>query len=952
MADAGPFRTASRGSREAERTRAARRDVDRARYGAAVSEMVGRAREAEAIDRFAGRLPDGPVGLVIEGEPGIGKTTLWSAAVRAAEAQGYRVLQARPVESEAELSFAALNDLVGGAFDEVRGDLPQPQSAALEVALLRRAADAPTDPRTIATALTGVFQALGARRPLVIAIDDAQWLDPATRRALEFAVRRLPQRVGVVVTSRAFADTTTPLGLDRALDSERFEHVVLGPLSMAALHHVVDQALTIKLSRPTLVRVAETSGGNPFFAVEIARAIGRDGVAHPADPIPLSGVLRDLVSERLSRLSAPAWEAALVSAALSHPTGTNVAAALGSAEAAAALLEAEEAGILGWDGDRLRFTHPLLASAIYGSVAAGRRRALHRRLADVVNEPEERARHLARGITTADERVAQEIEDAAGLAERRGAPEAAGELFEAACRLTPAERREELARRMLGRAVALETTGDLDGASALARDVAERAPTASLRARALLQLGSLVTYTGTLEARLAYQEHALTEGGDDPTLRVEILLALFEQIGVDAVKAAARATEATALLREDGDPALLARAKIHLFIVEAILGHGARSELLAEALRTEDRAAGRPLLYPLIWFHWVDDLEATRTRYRLQEDHVRDLGDVIGVAELGEFLAMAEFRAGNWDLAERTIEEACASLAQFEVRGPATASFADRSVIDAHRGRLERARRTVDDIVDDERIDLIWRMVGHSAQGAIEFCAGNNDAADRAWTAMRDEARLIGWTDNLDDRSEPDHVESLIALGKLDDARRILDHLEWRGRTLPRPWIGATLPRARALVLAAQGTLDDAIAVLDATPEISALPFERARLLLVRGQIERRANRKLAARDSLSAALSTFERLGSPPWEQRTRAELERLGLRHRAPDELSATERRIAELTASGMTNRQVAEAAFVSPKTVEANLARVYQKLGIRSRAELGARMAAEPGVGEGQT
>jgi len=211
---------------------------------------------------------------------------------------------------------------------------------------------------------------------------------------------------------------------------------------------------------------------------------------------------------------------------------------------------------------------------------------------------------------------------------------------------------------MLGRAVALETTGDLDGALALARDVAERAPTASLRARALLQLGSLVTYTGTLEARLAYQERALTEGGDDPTLRVEILLALFEQIGVDAVKAAARATEATPLLRDDADPALLARAKIHLFIVEAILGHGARSELLAEALRIEDRATGRPLLYPLIWFHWVDDLEATRTRYRLQEDHFRDLGDVIGVAELGEFLAMAEFRAGNWDLAERTIEEA------------------------------------------------------------------------------------------------------------------------------------------------------------------------------------------------------------------------------------------------------------------------------------------------------
>jgi DNA-binding NarL/FixJ family response regulator len=915
--------------------------------------MIGRAREAESIGRFLERLPTGPVGLVIEGEPGIGKTTVWAAAVRAAEARGYRVLQARPVESEAELSFAALSDLVGGAFDEVRGDLPRPQSHALEVALLRRAADAPTDPRTTATALVGVFQSLGARRPLVIAIDDAHWLDPATRRALEFAVRRLPQRVGVLITSRARSDAATPLNLDRALESERSEHLTLGPLSLEALHRVIDQALTTRLSRPTLIRVAETSGGNPFFAVEIARAIGHGGVALASgDPIPLSRVLRDLVNERLSRLSASAREVSLVSAALSHPTSTNVRTALGSADATAALLEAEEAGILDWDGDRLRFMHPLLASAIYGSVAAGRRRALHRRLAEVVLEPEERARHLARGITAPDERVAQEVEDAAGLAGRRGAPEAAAELYEAACRLTPEPRREELSRRMLGRAEALATAGDLDGAGALAHEVAEGAPTGSLRAQALLLLGSLVTYTGTLEARLAYQERALTEAGNDPTLRVEILLALFEQIAVDAVKAAARATEATNLLRDDGESALLARAQMNLFIGEAILGRGARSELLTEALGIEDRTAGRPLLYPLIWFSWVDDLEATRTRYRLQEAHFRDLGDVIGVAELGEFLAMAEFRAGDWDLAEGLIEDACASLAQFDLRGPATASFADRSMIDAHRGRIDRARRTVDDIVDDERTDLFWRMVSHSAQGAIEFCDGSHEAADRAWTAMRDEARLIGWMDNLDDRSEPDHVEALIALGRLDDARRILDHLEWRGRTLPRPWIDATLPRAQALVLAAQGSLDAALAVLDAAPEIAALPFERARLLLVRGQIERRVNRRLAARESLSAALSTFERLGSPPWEHRARAELERLGLRHRAPDELSATERRIAELTASGMTNRQVAEAAFVSPKTVEANLARVYQKLGIRSRAELGARMAEKPGIGEGQT
>ena len=217
---------------------------------------------------------------------------------------------------------------------------------------------------------------------------------------------------------------------------------------------------------------------------------------------------------------------------------------------------------------------------------------------------------------------------------------------------------------------------------------------------------------------------------------------------------------------------------------------------------------------------------------------------------------------------------------------------------------------------------------------------------------MRAEARAVGWIDFLDDRSEPDHVEALVALGRLDEARGVLEHLEWRGRTLPRSWIDAGLPRARALVLAAEGKLEEALAIVDAAPAILALPFEAARLLLVRGQIERRANRKLAARASLTEALGAFEALGSPPWAQRARDEIARLGLRHRAPNELTESERRIAELAAAGMTNRQVADASFVSPKTVEANLARVYQKLGIRSRAELGARLSAKSGDAGTQT
>ena len=233
-------------------------------------------------------------------------------------------------------------------------------------------------------------------------------------------------------------------------------------------------------------------------------------------------------------------------------------------------------------------------------------------------------------------------------------------------------------------------------------------------------------------------------------------------------------------------------------------------------------------------------------------------------------------------------------------------------------------------------------MVCHSALGVVEFFAGNHRAADQAWTAMRAEARAVGWIDCMDDRSEPDHIEALVALGRSDEALLLLGHLEWRGRTLPRPWIEASLPRARALVLAAQGRLADALAAVEAAPDARALPFERGRLLLVKGQLERRTRQKLAAKDSLNEALRIFEALGSPPWAGRARDEIARLGLRHRPANELTGSERQIAELAAAGMTNRQVAELAFVSPKTVEATLARVYRKLDIRSRAELGALMS----------
>jgi DNA-binding CsgD family transcriptional regulator len=412
---------------------------------------------------------------------------------------------------------------------------------------------------------------------------------------------------------------------------------------------------------------------------------------------------------------------------------------------------------------------------------------------------------------------------------------------------------------------------------------------------------------------------------------------------LSAGKALVHADAAIQLLREDREPELLAEALMRRVLAEALLGGDPPRELVERGLALE--AGGRPNPIPLLWFQYVDDFDDARARYAAEDHWYREHGeDPLHGNRLGE-LALVELRAGQWDLAEQHAELGCTMAEQPLVSGPPTMPFASRSLADAHRGRVERGRSTLLPLVEEaERTGKAWWAANLlSALGFVEFAAGEHEAADRALTRMRELVDSMGIVDALFDRSEPFHIESLVALGELDRARTALERLEERGRALPRPWIVATLPRARAFVFAADGDVHGALAALDEldADAASELPFELGCTLLLEGRLHRRANQKRAAADALRRALELFEQLGAPTWLEHAGTELARVGLRHRSPDELTATELQIAQLAATGLTNRQVAEAAFVSPKTVEANLARVYRKLGIHSRAELGARM-----------
>jgi DNA-binding NarL/FixJ family response regulator len=916
--------------------------------------IVGREVELGAIERFLARVREGAAALLIEGEAGIGKTTVWLEAVRAGHARGFQVLEIRPSESEAQLSYVGLADLLGRVFDATRTALPNVQERALAAALLREEADQAADPRTTATAFVAVLAHLAASGPVLLAIDDVQWLDSASERALSFAARRLPPRVGLLLTRRVERPSDMPLGLERVSPEAWVERVVPGPLSLAALHHLIKGRLGWSLPRPLLARLSETSGGNPFFALEIARALGRDAAEHRAgDPLPVPRNLEELVAARLRRLSDTARQASLAAAALSRPTPAAIAAAVApGGDGRGALVEAEEAGVLVSDGGRVRFSHPLLASIVYASASGERRRALHERLAAIVEDPEERARHLALCTTEPDPAIAAQLEDAARGAATRGAQQAAAELFAASRRLTPPQRTDDAARRALGEASALLAAGDVDGARALAEPLAATAR-GSLRGRALYLLGEIGWISGSKTAT-ENLEAVLSAAPDDADLTAQAYHKLVNYtVAHDPARAIRYADGAMQSLDPDRQAGALASVVFDRFWATLMLGQGPQRSLFEQWRELEDRAGPEspktPI--PLIYFICIDDFEAARARHALEDEWYRDRGEEGWRAERLAHLAFAELRAGNLQLAETYIEKSCSVIAQLERPGPWAMPFRLRSFVDACAERTERARQTVLPLLEeaDRAGRAFWAALLLSTLGFVEFLGGDHRAADEALTGMHERAEAIGAKDLIPDRSEPFHIESLLALDEPLRARAVLERLEERGLAFPRLWITTTLPRARALILAADGDFDAAFDALDALDleAASKLPFDLAWTLLVRGRLHRRVKQKRAAADALGQALGLFERLGMPAGVERARAELGRVGLR-RAPEELTVSELRVAELAAAGLTNREVASAAFMSPKTVQANLTRVYRKLGIRSRAELGARMAEERAAG----
>jgi DNA-binding CsgD family transcriptional regulator len=911
--------------------------------------VVGREPELAAVGEFLAGLAGGPAVLVLAGEPGIGKTTVWRAGVAAAQARGFEVLACRPAPAEVRLSYAGLADLLTGVDAAAVAPLPDPQRRALDVALLREVGDqSAPDPRPVAAGLLSILDGLAARGPVLVAIDDLQWLDEATRRVVEFAVRRCTGGIGVLVARRPDGQTPHIAGL-RPRNPDRARVLPIGPLSLGALHHVVARRTGQALPRPALVRLAQASGGNPLFALELARSadMRRPGRA----PLPAS--LRAVVQDRLRRLDTPVREALFVAGALARPQVDLIERALGEAGAGATLTllgAAEDAGVVELSGDgTVGFTHPLLAAAAYADATPSRRRVLHRRLSSVVIDGEERARHLALAAVGPEPEAVAALDRAAGHARRRGAPAAAAELLELAIGLGA----DDPSRRLQAAHDHFHA-GDPDRARELLEVTVAALPPGPARAEACMLQARVRLATGSATDASELLEQALAESAPDAALRCAVALERcfvdFHRGRLDTLRPAAIAVEAAT---QTGDDGLLAEALSAEAMSRVLVGEPSDERAFARALQLEDperrsRAMTWPTLLAALVARWCGRLDAARRGFAAARQRALDQG---ADSELWLVLPQAisaACAAGDLETAHCFAEELAEHAQLLGTTQSQAFAAAAHAELYAWEGRVEEVRPAA-----RRALALFERS------GAAPFSLITVGALGMAELSLDDHAAAAGCmapgiaamaSTVVHEPSVfpflPDAVEALVALGRFDEAERLAALLEACGRRPERPWAEAVGARCRALLRAARGDLDGAAAAFEhalaAHDRLPELRYDRARTLLASGRLHRRRNRRRAAGRALGEAARLFDAVGCRQWAATARRELDRLGLKPGAGHDLTPTEERVAELAGSGMTVREVAAALIVSPKTVEAHVTRIYRKLGIHTRAELGAVIA----------
>ena len=906
--------------------------------------LVGRDAEQQQLDRLLRQAQGGSGSvLVLRGEPGIGKTALVEYV--AACAGSMRVLRATGVEAERELAFAGLYSVLHPLVGYL-ARLPGRQAEALRGALGQGYAGAPPERLAVAAGTHGLLTAAAEDRALLVLVDDAHWLDPASGEALLFALRRLDRdAVGCVMTLRA--GMPVPAGLP-CHD--------LGGLQREAAAQLVQAITGISPAPAVAGRLHAETRGNPLALVELAAALtaGQLGGAEmPAVPLQPGAAIRQRFTARLDQLSPSARVTLLVAAAAERCPAAQVTAAAARLDSggSSALGEAESAELVCVTGDGVEFAHPLLRSVSYHAAAPAQRRAAHRALADVLagRDAERAAWHLAAAATGPDEAAAAALDTAAGLAAGKGAPLAAASAWERAADLSSTA--EARAARLAKAAEAGLAGGDLERVRRLTRTMPAAGQLA--RARLLAVKGRLHLVTGEMAvAQQVLQEAADLAANSDRRLAVELIAgSVTAAVEAGLFEEASRAADRMVGQAERSD-------ETARFLAD--LAHGGLAWRRGDAeqgMHLIRRAASRLEADPDLSLradHQIDVAAAWCAtgyldRARPYADRAVELARREGaVGRLPDALQWAAGmckETGRWaqalayggqalDLAQATGQAYLACNALVII-----------AEIEAAQGRDEdclQHAQDADRLAGEAGLRLL-QVRARLSPALLDFGRGRLEEAIARYEEVRRMA--AGWGIAHPYYSPlADLIEAYARAGAVDRARALLpEYLALvPGDVNPPP--AARAARCRGII--GDGDFDDHFRVAIALHERSDIVFQHARTHLAYGERLRRVQRRRDARVQLRAAAGIFERLDARPWAERAQAELrasgETMTSAGQGGEQLTPQELQIALLVSQGRTNAEVGHAVFLSTRTVEFHLSRAFRKLGVASRTELTCRLA----------
>ncbi len=909
---------------------------------------VPREPEWRAVADLCDRALRGPAALVVEGEAGIGKTTLMLAAIEHATRAGFTVLSAHGSHAEVGYAYAPVADLLDGVDDATLAALPPRQRLALDGAPGGLGIGGPgTDERVVGAAFCAVVEQLRARSPVLLAVDDAQWLDPSSRAVIGFAVRRLVERTALLATVRVGSEPD-PAGTPSWPTVARPDILTrtrMRPLSVGGVQALIAARWGRMLPRPAITRIHHISGGNPMFVLELARAEFEDGRASSELPEGLVALVRG----RLGALPPDVHAVLLAAACAASPTVEILSRVTEVApERVVELIESVEAlDVVVLDGHHVRFTHPLFATGVYADAAPSQRRRTHRALAEIVDHPELRARHLALSATTGNPATLTALDAAADALAARGALAAAAELVDLAINLGDTPQRRIRSAELHFR------SGSVSAARSHLLAALDALPAGSLRALALAQLGAVKAYDDDLPGAIETLTEASAQATDAPGLRLMCQVRLSLALGVadrmaEAVETACRAV---ALAEELDAPGLRSQGLALWVTATFIQGEGVHRDALRTAVQLEDPLSGattslRATATQAVISAYIGDLETADAQIRAVRHAIATDGTEIDLVWVDNRITAIEIWSGRYTQAAHTAHAAVQRAEQLGARLSLATAWTKRATVAAFQGRDHDARADAHAAIEAASAMGAGRLIKEPSR-VLAFLAVSRGDYSAALAVLRP---LL---DKFDPPREleieggehlPDAIETLTALGYLDEAEALADALQTHGAQRDRPWMMAVGARGRGMILAARADLPAAQRELEAAlahHDRLPMPFERARTQLLLGQLQRRRRHRGAAGDTLTAALATFDSLGTPLWAARARAELARLKGTRGEGHQLTAAEQRTAQLAAQGRSNRQIAAELFLSEKTVEANLSSVYRKLGIRSRAALAAHL-----------